>query len=179
MGCASAAGEPPEEEGAQPRHARSRDLHGPRNERPSRNGREALADCETSALEGHLETWLDDLVRVWWRGAKPGSGVDLRVGRASGTECETASVVAARMSKLYAGWRIVEPYVAVLRAKPSRQLRADPGSTKRASDDLWEMVSGAPDFGPRSLQASTVLAAPVAGRRASADVARIQAGSIH
>ena len=103
-----------------------------------------------------------------------------RTGRRAGEFFE--SILICRLgasASNYAGWRIVEPYVAVLRAKPSRQLRADPGSTKRASDDFWEMVSGAPDFGPRSLQASTVLAAPVAGRRASADVARIQAGSIH
>jgi hypothetical protein len=154
----------------------------------------ALADWETSAIEGHLGTWLEEVARIVSGGVKPGSGVDLQIER-PGTPptIELYAIQAAPNTKsaggsrsdiealrraaapLRAGRRIVGLYVAVLHGRSqTAQLRADPGITKLASDDFWEMVSGVPDFRPRLLQVSTVLAALVAGR-ALAEVARIKA----
>jgi hypothetical protein len=154
----------------------------------------ALADWETSAIEGHLGTWLEEVARIVSGGVKPGSGVDLQIER-PGTPpvIELYAIQAAPNTKsaggsrsdiealrraaapLRAGRRIVELYVAVLHGRSkTTPLRADPGITKLASDAFWEKVSGVPDFRPRLLQVSTVLAVLVEGR-ASVEVARIRA----
>lgn len=38
-----------------------------------------LADKETSAVEAHIGTWLEEVARIVSGGIKPGSGVDLHV----------------------------------------------------------------------------------------------------
>ena len=40
---------------------------------------QVLADKETSAIEGHIGTWLEDVARLVSGGIKPGSGVDLQL----------------------------------------------------------------------------------------------------
>ncbi len=154
----------------------------------------ALADWETSAIEGHIGTWLEEVARIVSGGMKPGSGVDLQIERsgspptielyaiqaapntksAGGSRSDVESLRRAAGS-LRAGRRIVEQYVAVLHGRSkSAALKADPSITKLASDAFWEKVSGIPDFRPRLLQASTILAFLVEGR-ASTEVARLQA----
>jgi hypothetical protein len=154
----------------------------------------ALADWETSAIEGHLGTWMEEVARIVSGGFKPASGVDLQIER-GGTPpvTELYAIQAAPNTKsaggsrsdvdslrrvagaLRASRRVVEQYVAVLhgRAKTA-PLGADPSITKLASDEFWEKVSGIPDFRPRLLRASTILASLVAGR-ATTEVARIKA----
>jgi hypothetical protein len=154
----------------------------------------ALQDWETSAIEGHIGTWLEEVARIVSGGVKPGSGVDLQIERpgappitelyaiqaapntksAGGSRSDIESLRRAA-GALRAGRRIVEQYVAVLHGRgKSAALTADPSITKLASDAFWEKVSGIPDFRPRLLKASTILASLVAGR-ASTEVARIKA----
>ncbi len=154
----------------------------------------ALEDWETSAIEGHIGTWMEEVARIVSGGVKPGSGVDLQIERPGSppiTELyaiqaapNTKSAGASRSdidslrraaSALRAGRRIVEQYIAVLHGRSkSAPLAADPNITKLASDAFWEKVSGIPDFRKRLLKASTVLASLVTGR-ASTEVARIKA----
>jgi hypothetical protein len=154
----------------------------------------ALEDWETSAIEGHIGTWLEEVARIVSGGIKPGSGVDLQIERpGSPPTTELYAIQAAPNTKsaggsrsdveslrraagaLRAGRRIVEQYVAVLHGRSkSAALTADPSITKLASDAFWEKVSGVPDFRARLLKASTILASLVKGR-ASAEVLRIKA----
>jgi len=41
----------------------------------------AFADWETSAIEGHIGTWMEEVARIVSGGVKPGSGVDLQIER--------------------------------------------------------------------------------------------------
>ena len=41
----------------------------------------ALEDWETSAIEGHIGTWVEEVARIVSGGVKPGSGVDLQIER--------------------------------------------------------------------------------------------------
>jgi hypothetical protein len=153
----------------------------------------ALEDWETSAIEGHIGTWMEEVARIVSGGIKPGSGVDLQIER-SGTPpvTELYAIQAAPNTKsaggsrsdrdslrraagaLRAGRRIVELYVAVPHGRSkSAPLTSDPNITKLASDAFWEKVSGIPDFRQRLLEATTVLASLVAGR-ASTEVVRIR-----
>ncbi len=153
----------------------------------------ALEDWETPAIEGHIGTWMEEVARIVSGGIKPGSGVDLQIERpgtppitelyaiqtagntkSSGGSRSDVDALRRAASALRAGRRIVEQYVAVLHGRStSAALRTDPSITKLASDVFWEKVSGIPDFRQRLLQASTILAALVAGR-ASTEVARIR-----
>jgi Type II restriction endonuclease EcoO109I len=154
----------------------------------------ALADWETSAIEGHIGTWMEEVARIVSGGFKPGSGVDLQIQRqgpapvtelyaiqaapntksAGGSRSDVDSLRQAA-GALRAGRRIVELYVAVLHGRPkTAALRKDPSITKLASDDFWLKVSGIPDFRQRLLEASMILASLVQGR-ALAEVARIKA----
>lgn len=153
----------------------------------------ALADWETSAIEGHIGTWMEEVARIVSGGIKPGSGVDLQIERpgtpritelyalqaapntksAGGARSDVESLRRAAAA-LRAGRRIVEQYVAVLHGRAeSKPLRTDPSITKLASDAFWEKVSGIPDFRERLLDASTVLASLVTVR-ASTEVVRIK-----
>lgn len=154
----------------------------------------ALADWETSAIEGHIGTWMEEVARIVSGGVKPGSGVDLQIERrgtppvtelyaiqaapntksAGGSRSDVDSLRRAA-GALRAGRRVVEQYVAVLHGRTkTAPLGADPNITKLASDAFWDKVSGIPDFRARLLKASTILASLVAGRAAT-EVARIKA----
>jgi hypothetical protein len=156
--------------------------------------RRALDDWETSAIEGHLGTWMEEVARIVSEGFKPGSGVDLQIERTGSTPViELYAIQAAPNTKsaggsrsdveslrraaapLRASRRHVELYIAVLHGRSaSTPLRADPNITTLGSDAFWEKVSGIPDFRERLLTASTLLASLVTGR-ASAEVTRITA----
>ncbi len=154
----------------------------------------ALEDWETSAIEGHIGTWMEEVARIVSGGFKPGSGVDLQIERqgappvselyaiqaapntksAGGSRSDVESLRRAA-GALRAGRRIVEQYVAVLHGRSkSAPLTTDPSIIKLASDDFWVKVSGIPDFRERLLKVSTVLATLVEGR-ALGEVARIKA----
>ncbi len=157
----------------------------------------SLADWETSAVEGHIGTWMEEVARIVSGGFKPGSGVDLQIER-SGTPptIELYAIQTAPNTKsaggsrsdidalrraagaLRAGRRLVEQYVAVLHGRrASSPLRNDPGITKLGSDDAWEKITGIPDFRVRLLRASTSLSQLVTGR-AAAEVSRIRAEAL-
>lgn len=46
---------------------------------------QVLADKETSAIEAHIGTWLEEVARIVSGGIKPGSGVDLQLQGPDGT----------------------------------------------------------------------------------------------
>lgn len=126
-----------------------------------------LADKETSAIEAHLGTWMEEVARIVSGGIKPGSGVDLQRDRpddpsvvelyaiqsapntknAGGRRSDVNSLRAAA-AVLRAGRRRVELNIAVLSGRrQSAPLRADPNIIVLGSDEFWEKVSGVPDFG--------------------------------
>jgi Type II restriction endonuclease EcoO109I len=154
----------------------------------------ALEDWETSAIEGHIGTWMEEVARIVSGGFKPGSGVDLQIDR-SGTPPVTelyalqmapntksaggrrSDVVALRAAAgaLRASKRLTALYIAVMhRRAKTAQLGADPNITVLGSDDFWHQVSGIPDFRARLLRASTILSLQITGRAAS-EVTRIKA----
>lgn len=152
-----------------------------------------LDDWETSAIEGHIGTWMEEVARIVSGGVKPGGGADLQIER-EGTPPTTelyaiqtagntkpaggrkADVDALRRgaAPLRAARRIVEMYIAVLhgRAKTA-PYGADPNITILASDEFWARISGITDFRARLLRASTTLSSLI-DRRAEAEVARIR-----
>ena len=154
----------------------------------------ALADWETSAIEGHIGTWMEEVARIVSGGMKPGSGVDLQIERrgaplitelyaiqaapntkSAGGSRSDVDALRRAAGALRAGRRVVELYVAVLHGRSkTAPSGADPNIIKLASDAFWEKVSGIPDFRARLLKASTILASLVAGRAAT-EVARIKA----
>jgi hypothetical protein len=156
--------------------------------------RRALDDWETSAIEGHLGTWMEEVARIVSGGVKPGSGVDLQIDRVgSDPVTELYAIQASPNTKSAGGRRSdieslrhaaaplrtsrrhVEEYIAVLHGRSAtNQLKAHPNITILGSDAFWEKVSAIPDFRERLLTTSTVLASLVEGR-ASAEVARITA----
>lgn len=156
--------------------------------------RRALDDWETSAIEGHLGTWLEEVARIASGGIKPGSGVDLQIETPGNPPVtELYAIQAAPNTKSAGGSRSdvdalrraaavlrparrhVEQYVAVLHGRSqSAPLGADPSITKLGSDAFWEKITGIPDFRERLLTVSTLLASLVTGR-AAAEVARITA----
>lgn len=149
-----------------------------------------LQDKETSAIEGQIGTFLEEVARIVSGGIKPGSGVDLQVERdgvvelyaiqtssntknAGGRKADVEALKRAARS-LRASRRVVELSIAVLagRAKTS-PMPSDPDVTLVASDEFWERVTGIADFRSRLLKASVILA-PLVRRRASDEVARIR-----
>lgn len=150
-----------------------------------------LEDRETSAIEGHIGTWQEEVARIVSGGFKPGSGVDLQLERAGITELyaiqsapNTKSAGGAKADRdalraaagaLRASRRHVELNVAVLSGRrKSTPMRADPSIMHVGSDDFWERVSGVPDFRARLLRATTRLSELLRGR-AQSDVDRIHA----
>lgn len=150
-----------------------------------------LDDKETSAIEGHLGTWLEEVARIVRGGVKPGGAIDLQVDREDGV-VELYAIQTAPNTKnagsrrsdieglraaarpLRAARRTVEMYIAVLsgRAKTTA-LKAEPDIRMLSSDEFWERVSGLPDFRVRLLKASVLLARLIEGR-ASVEVERIR-----
>ena len=143
-----------------------------------------LADRETSAIEGHIGTFLEEVARIVSGGIKPGSGVDLQLVDDGVTRlyaiqsAHNTKNAGARRSDIEALKRAARPlrghrqpvemYIAVLagRAK-SAAIRNDPDITVLGSDDFWESITGISDFRARLLRASTILSWLV--RRRSAD----------
>ena len=148
-----------------------------------------LEDRETSAIEGHLGTWQEEVARIVSGGFKPGSGVDLQLERgdlielyaiqsapntksAGGAKADRDALRAAA-GALRASRRPVELNVAVLSGRRnSTPMRSDPSIMHVGSDDFWERVSGISDFRARLLRATTLLSELVRGR-AQSEVERI------
>jgi len=138
--------------------------------------RQVLADKETSAIEAHIGTWLEEVARIVSGGIKPGSGVDLQMLDAEGV-VQLYAIQSAPNTKNAGGRRSdiealrrgarplrghrerVELNIAVLggRAKTG-VLRSNSDITVLSSDDFWERVSGIPDFRARLLRTTTILA---------------------
>lgn len=150
-----------------------------------------LEDRETSAIEGHIGTWQEEVARIVSDGFKPGSGVDLQLERAGVIELyaiqsapNTKSAGGAKADRdalraaagaLRASRRPVHLNVAVLSGRrTSTPMRADPSIMHVGSDDFWERVSGVPDFRARLLRATTRLSELLRGR-AQSEVDRIHA----
>ena len=109
-----------------------------------------LEDRETSAIEGHLGTWQEEVARIVSGGVKPGSGVDLQLDRAGVVELyaiqsapntksaggRRSDVDALRRGAgaIRASKRPVELYIAVLSGRRvSRALKSDPNIVMLAS----------------------------------------------
>jgi hypothetical protein len=152
-----------------------------------------LADKETSAIEGHLGTWMEEVARIVSGGFKPGSGVDLQRDRPddpqtvelyaiqsapstknAGSRRSDVNALRTAAAVLRASRRRVEMHIAVLSGKnTSTPLRADPNITVLASDEFWEKVSGVEDFRARLIRSTTILSALITGRVAD-EVVRIK-----
>jgi hypothetical protein len=135
-----------------------------------------LADKETSAIEGHIGTFLEEVARIVSGGIKPGNGVDLQLQDDEGNVHLFAIQAAtntknsgARRSDVESLKRAARPLrahrqrvslnIAVLAGQETtRTLKSDSAITVLASDDFWHRVSGVPDFRARLLRASTILA---------------------
>jgi hypothetical protein len=156
---------------------------------------QVLADKETSAIEAHIGTWLEEVARIVSGGIKPGSGVDLQIQGPDGV-VQLYAIQAAPNTKNVGGRKSdiealrrgarpllghrqrVELNVAVLggRAKTA-PMRTNPDITVLSSDDFWERVSGIPDFRARLLRTSTILAWLIK-RRSQDEMARIKAEAV-
>jgi hypothetical protein len=154
-----------------------------------------LADKETSAIEAHIGTFLEEIARIVSGGIKPGSGVDLQVQgeddvvhlyaiqsapntkNAGGRKTDVAALKSAARP-LRAHKQRVEMNIAVLggRAK-SGPMRSEPDITMLSSDDFWARISGIPDFRARLLRASIVLSWLVK-RRSAEDSTRIKSEAV-
>ena len=135
-----------------------------------------LADKETSAIEAHLGTWMEEVARIVSGGSNPGSGVDLqRNSPANQATVELYAIQSAPNTKntggrkqsrdvnalraaaavLRASKRRVEMNIAVLFGRNrSSQLSAHPNITVLASDEFWKKISGIPDFRTRLVRAT-------------------------
>jgi hypothetical protein len=158
---------------------------------------QVLADKETSAIEAHLGTWMEEVARIVSGGVKPGSGVDLQREHPSdpsvvelyaiqsapntknaGSRRSDVNALRAAAAVLRAGKRRVELNIAVLSGRPkSAALKADPNIVVLGSDDFWEKVSGIPDFRVRLIRGTALLSVLVKGRVAH-EVARIKAEAV-
>lgn len=137
---------------------------------------QVLSDKETSAIEAHLGTWMEEVARLVSGGIKPGSGVDLQLTDSDGVvqlyaiqsapNTKNAGGRKSDIEALRKGARVlrnqrqrVELNIAVLvgRAKTTR-MRQHPDITVLSSDNFWGQVTGIADFRSRLLRATTVLA---------------------
>jgi hypothetical protein len=156
---------------------------------------QVLADKETSAIEGHIGTWLEEVARLVSGGIKPGSGVDLQLTDSDGVVQlyaiqsapntknaggRASDVLALRRGAkpLRAHKQRVELYVAVLsgRAKTG-VMREHSDITVLSSDAFWERISGITDFRARLVRATTILAWLVK-RRSKDEVERIKSEAV-
>jgi hypothetical protein len=156
---------------------------------------QVLADKETSAIEGHMGTFLEEVARIVSGGIKPGNGVDLQLQDDDGTvqlyaiqSAPNTKDAGDRKSDIEALKRAARPLrahrqpvelnVAILsgRAKSGR-MRAEPDITVLSSDDFWTRISAIPDFRARLLRASTTLSWLVK-RRSGDEIARIKAEAV-
>jgi hypothetical protein len=156
---------------------------------------QVLADKETSAIEGHIGTFLEEVARIVSGGIKPGNGVDLQheddegviqlyaiqsapnTKNAGGRKTDVESLKRAARP-LRAHRQSVEMNIAVLggRAKTA-PMRSEPDIVVLSSDDFWARITGIPDFRARMLRASTILSW-VLKRRSLDEVARIKGEAV-
>lgn len=150
-----------------------------------------LADKETSAIEGHIGTFLEQVARIVSGGIKPGNGVDLQLDGDDGVvhlfaiqAAPNTKNAGSRRSDIESLKRAARPLrankqrvsmnIAILAGQArTREVRSDPGVTVLASDEFWHRISGIPDFRTRLLRASTILAWLVKSRSAD-EVSRIK-----
>jgi Type II restriction endonuclease EcoO109I len=132
-----------------------------------------LTDKETSAIEGHIGTFLEQVARLVSDGIKPGSGVDLvdDAGVAhlfaiqmsantknAGSRRSDIDALKRAARPLRANRQRVTLNIAILQGqKKTRPDGSDQAVTVLSSEDFWHLVSEIPDFGRRLLQASTLL----------------------
>jgi Type II restriction endonuclease EcoO109I len=131
-----------------------------------------LRDKETSAVEGYVGTWMEEVSRITSGGFKPGSGVDLQLDRpgnvielyaiqstnntknSGGTKRDIQALEAAARP-LRTARRHVDLYVGYLFG---RKKTADSGGvTRLSSDDFWKKVTRVDGFLPKLLSASNDL----------------------
>lgn len=154
-----------------------------------------LADKETSAIESHIGTFLEDTARIVSGGIKPGNGVDLQIEdeqgviqlyaiqsspntKNSGGRKTDVEALKRSTRPLRAHRQPVEMNIAVLAGRgTSRVMPSEPDVTIVGSDEFWERVSGIPDFRARLLRASVILSWLVR-RRSASETARIRAEAI-
>jgi hypothetical protein len=152
---------------------------------------QVLADKETSAIEAHIGTWLEEVARLVSGGIKPGSGVDLQITDNDGVvqlyaiqSAPNTKNAGGRKSDIEALRRGARPLrghrqrvelnVAVLSGRPKTGLmREHSDITVLSSDDFWERISGIADFRARLLRATTILAWLVK-RRSEEETERIK-----
>jgi hypothetical protein len=150
-----------------------------------------LEDRETSAIESHIGTFLEEVARIVSGGIKPGNGVDLQIDgddgviqlyalqssgntKNSGSKRSDIDALKRAALPLRAAPRHVELNIAVLHGRStSGTIKAEPGIAVLASDVFWSRVSAVADFRVRMLKASLVLARLVQGR-ATDQVSRIR-----
>jgi hypothetical protein len=141
-----------------------------------------IEDMETSAIEGHIGTFVEEVARIVSGGVKPGSGVDLQIesGEAdvsvyaiqsapntknSGGRRTDVESLRRAARPLRAARRHVEMNIAVAFGREKTcPLRSAPDVTYLGSADFWEQVSGRRDFGARLLKASMALSVMVKTR---------------
>ena len=151
--------------------------------------RAVLQDKETSALEGVLGTWQEEVARIVSGGIKPANGVDLQVE--DGDTVALFAIQTATNTKNAGGSkhdrealkraaavlrnqrRHVECYIAVLFGRSrTASLRQEPGIAVLASDEFWFRVSGVRGFRERLTRATQTLAC-LMGERSSSELQRI------
>jgi Type II restriction endonuclease EcoO109I len=150
-----------------------------------------LDDKETSAIEGHIGTFLEQVARIVSGGIKPGNGVDLQLEDEHGVvhlfaiqAAPNTKNAGSRRSDIESLKRAARPLrankqrvsmnIAVLAGQAkTRDLNSDPGITVLASDEFWHRISGIADFRARLLRASTILSWLVKSRAAE-EVERIR-----
>jgi hypothetical protein len=140
----------------------------------------ALADRETSAIEGHVGTWLEDVARIMSGGIKPGGGVDIQrevdtvelyslqmagnTKSSGGSQQEIAKLRQAA-APLRAHKKNVTMIVGVMHGrKASASPKAAPDVLKPSSTELWEMLTGQTNFLPRLAAAAQLLSVLVSAR---------------
>lgn len=151
-----------------------------------------IEDRETSAIEGHLGTFLEEVAIAVSGGMKPGSGVDLQVEgddgvvqlyaiqtssntKNSGSRRSDVESLKAGARPLRASKRHVTLHIGVLHGREKTgTLRSEPDIEVLASDEFWERITGVADFRTRLLKASIVLAKLVQSRSRD-EVDRIRA----
>jgi Type II restriction endonuclease EcoO109I len=150
-----------------------------------------LDDRETSAIEGHIGTWLEEVAHIVSGGVKPGSGVDLQLTRADGSvvlyaiqSAPNTKNAGSRRSDvealkraakpLRAHRKIVDLKIAVLWGRrASAEYGGEPGIEVQGSDDFWDSISGVAGLRGRLLRVTVELSELLEARSAD-EVQRIR-----
>ncbi len=151
-----------------------------------------LRDKETSAVEGYIGTWMEEVSRIMSGGSKPGSGVDLQLDR-PGNVIELYAIQSTNNTKnsggskrdiealetaarpLRTARRHVDLYVGYLFGR--RKTAVSRGVTRLSSDDFWKQVTGVNGFLPKLLSASNDLSVLMT-QAAQGDVNRIRTEAV-